>query len=90
MRDMDDKIIYALNNSLPTASIKRKTESNPENNCKELYNALKVSYSGRHKLIQDCILSTAGEVSQLKKQKESSDDPQIEKRFKSELRKVIK
>lgn len=90
MRDLDDKVIYALNNSLPTASIKRRTESSPEDNCKGLYDTLKVSYSGRQKVIQDCILLTAEEVSQLKKQKESSDDSQIEKRFKSEQRKVMK
>lgn len=88
MRDLDDKVIYALNNSLPTASIKARTESNPEANCKGLYDSLKNSYSSRQKVIQDCILLTAEEVSQLRKQNESSDDVQLAKKFKSEQRKV--
>lgn len=89
MRDLDDKVIYALNNSLPTASIKARTESNPEASCKGLFDSLKTSYIQREKLIQDCILQTAEQVSQLKKQRDDSDDPQVEKRFKSEQRKVI-
>lgn len=88
MRDLDDKVIYALNNSLPTSSIKARTESNPGENCKGLYESLAQSYKSREKVIQDCIILTAEQVSLLKKQRESSDDIVIEKKFKTEQRKV--
>ncbi|CRK98850.1 CLUMA_CG012044, isoform A [Clunio marinus] len=88
MRDLDDKVIYALNNSLPTASIKARTDSNPKENCKELYEKLKSSYANREKVIQECIILTAEQVSQLKKQRETNDDTQLDKNFKNEQRKL--
>ena len=88
MRDLDDKVIYALNNSLPTASIKARTDSQPESNCKKLYDSLKSSYFQRDKIIQDCILMTAEQISQLKKQRDNSNDNLVEKKIKSEQRKV--
>lgn len=89
MRDLDDKVIYALNNSLPTASIKARIDADPEKNCKDLYTKLKASYAERARVIQECVILTAEQVSQLKKQREQSDDIQLEKKFKSEQRKVI-
>lgn len=89
MRDLDDKVIYALNMSLPTASIKARTDSNPGDNCKGLYNSLRTSYEQRGKVIQECILLTAEEVSRLKQQRETSGDVQVEQRFKNEQRKVM-
>lgn len=88
MRDIDDRVIYSLNNSLPTASIKARTESNPETNCKGFYDSLRANYANRSKGIQECIVITTAQVNQLKQQSESSNDIQIEKRFKSEQRKV--
>jgi hypothetical protein len=88
MRNLDDKVIYALNNSLPTASIKARTESNPEKNCKSLFDSLASSYASRGKVIQDCILLTAEEVGRLKKLRDEGDDVGVEKKFKSEQRKV--
>lgn len=88
MRDVDDKVIYALNNSLPTASIKARTESNPEKNCKSLFQSLSSNYVSRGKIIQECILLTADEVGRLKKLRDESDDVNVEKKFKSEQRKV--
>ncbi|KAG5681055.1 hypothetical protein PVAND_010521 [Polypedilum vanderplanki] len=89
MRDLDDKIIYSLNTSLPTQSIKERTGENPERNCKELYEKLKVGYDEREKVIKQCILITADQVKELKKQREIElDNSVIEKRFKSEQRKL--
>lgn len=88
MRDVDDKVIYALNNSLPTSSIKSREDSNPETNCKELYERLKSSYVQRNDWIQGCIIVTADELSSLRKQREINDDIQLDKKFKSEQRKV--
>jgi hypothetical protein len=89
MRDMDDKIIYSLNTSLPTESIKLRTGENPGKNCQELYEKLKIGYAERDKVIKQCILITADQVKELKKQKEiESDNTALEKKFKSEQRKV--
>jgi len=88
MRDLDDKVIYALNNSLPTASIRTRTAANPEENCKGLYDSLRVSYFQREKMIQDCIAYTAEEIGRLKHQRDESSDVQVEKRIKSEQRKL--
>lgn len=88
MRDLDDKVIYALNNSLPTATIRTRTAANPEANCKGLYDSLRVSYFQREKMIQDCIEYTAEEIGRLKHQRDESSDIQVEKKFKSEQRKV--
>lgn len=88
MREYDDKVIYTLNNSLPTATIKARTESNAESSCKGIYESLALSYKSREKIIRDCIVLTAEQVSQLKMQRETSDDIQLEKKFKSEQRKV--
>jgi len=88
MRDLDDKVIYALNNSLPTASIQTRTAANPEVNCKGLYDSLRTSYFQREKMIQECITYTAEEISRLKQQRDESSDVQVEKKFKSEQRKL--
>lgn len=90
MRSFDDKLIYALNMSLPTASIKARTDSNPEENCKGLYDSLKISHTDRGKFINDCILVTADQVKNLKTQLDKNDDIKLEKQFKSEQRKVKK
>lgn len=52
MRDLDDKVCIALNNSLPTASIKARIDSDPEANCKVLFDSLKTSYAQRAKVIE--------------------------------------
>jgi hypothetical protein len=89
MRDLDDKIIYTLNMNLPTESIKKRSASDPEKNCKDLYQQLSVQYSEREKIINECILVSADEVKKLKKQHEEDiNNVAIEKKFKSEQRKV--
>lgn len=89
MRDLDDKIIYSLNTSLPTESIKQRTGENPGANCKDLYDRLKLGYAERDKVIKQCILITAEEVKELKKKRETdANDSALEKKFKSEQRKV--
>lgn len=89
MRDLDDKIIYALNISLPTESIKARTSSDPVKNCHELYDKLKYGYDEREKVIKECIKITADEVKSLKQQREKDmDNMALEKKFKSEQRKV--
>jgi hypothetical protein len=89
MRDLDDKIIYALNVSLPTESMKARTSSDPVKNCHDLYDKLKYGYDERDKIIKECIKITAEEVKSLKQQREQDlNNTALEKKFKSEQRKV--
>jgi Caffeine-induced death protein 2 len=89
MRDLDDKIIYALNISLPTESMAKRSSSTPEKNCKDLYEKLSEGRSERERIIQECINVTAEHVRNLKKQRdEDMNNTALEKKFKSEQRKV--
>lgn len=90
MRNFDEKIVYSLNISLPTESIKARTTGSPENSCKELFQHLRKGYLGRQVKINECVLSTVDSVQTLKKEREESiNDVQLEKKFKSEQRKVF-
>lgn len=91
MRDFDEKVVYSLNISLPTESIKARTTVSPDTSCKELFEHLKEGYMGRKTKINECVLSTADTVQTIKKQRdENLNDVQLEKKFKSEQRKVKK
>lgn len=83
MRDIDDKIIYALNTSIPTESF--KGQLNAADMCKDLHGKLTEAHDNRCKLIKNCIAVTADKVKELKTQK---DDANAYKNFKSEQRKV--
>ena len=87
MREVDDKIIYALNTSLPTESFKGQV--NGEKTCSSLFEQLQVAHNQREDALKRCILTTAGTVKELKQQKEKNpDDITLDKNFKSEQRKV--
>lgn len=83
MRDIDDKIIYALNTSIPTESFKGQLSATET--CKDLHGKLTVAHEDRSKLIKNCITVTADKVKELKAQK---DDPSAYKSFRTEQRKV--
>lgn len=87
MRDLDDKIIYALNTSLPTESFKGQIDS--EAKCRDLKGKLDSGYGHRQEVIKNCILVCADNVKQLKeKRDENRDDIAVGKQFKTEQRKV--
>lgn len=87
MRDLDDKIVYALNTSIPTESFKGQLSANEK--CTDLYGKLNSTYDSRNKIIKNCIAVTANRVKDLKSKKEENpDDISIYKNFKSEQRKV--
>lgn len=87
MRDVDDKIIYALNTSIPTESFKGQLSASDK--CTELYGKLNSTYDSRNKIIKNCIAVTANRVKELKTKKEGNpDDINVYKDFKSEQRKV--
>lgn len=87
MRDLDDKIIYALNTSIPTQSFKGQV--NAEATCRDLYTKLQDSHKDREAAIKKCILVTAEGVKQIKEQRDANrDDMMLDKKFKAEQRKA--
>lgn len=87
MRELDDKIIYALNTSIPTESF--KGQISPSQTCEQLYNQLQENYAQREKAITNCIIVAADTVKELKvKRDENRDDISSQQVFKTEQRKV--
>lgn len=87
MRELDDKIIYALNTSIPTESF--KGQLNASQKCTELYGKMNTTYEDRNKLIKNCIDVTANRVKDLHEKKaDNPDDIATYKSFKTEQRKV--
>lgn len=87
MRELDDKIIYALNTSLPTESFKGQLSAT--DTCKDLQSKLTTTYVNRNNVIKNCIAITANRVKELKTQKDNTpEDIGVYKEFKSEQRKV--
>uniref|UniRef100_A0A0C9RJB7 Protein MIX23 n=2 Tax=Endopterygota TaxID=33392 RepID=A0A0C9RJB7_9HYME len=87
MRALDDNIIYMLNTSLPTESFKGQVNS--EKVCTNLFNQLQQVHKSREKKINDCILSSAETLKKLRELRENNrDDVDIDKKFKSEQRKL--
>lgn len=75
MRLIDDKIVYALNTSIPTASFKEKID--PTSKCKELYHQIEETYDLREGAISACIsyhqdkISKSKELQDINTQKQS-------------------
>lgn len=87
MRVLDDKIVYALNTSLPTESFKNKIDASSA--CHDLYDQIQKGNSERENVIKNCIVSTAESVKNLKASKEKNpNDLDILKDLKTEQRKV--
>uniref|UniRef100_A0AAG5D0J7 Protein MIX23 n=1 Tax=Anopheles atroparvus TaxID=41427 RepID=A0AAG5D0J7_ANOAO len=87
MRDLDDKIIYALNTSIPTESFRGQV--NAEVKCRELHDQLESGYNYRQEAIKKCIVLCADTVKTLKdKREENREDVAVNKSFKSEQRKL--
>lgn len=87
MRDIDDKIIYALNTSLPTESFKGQVDR--EKTCRDLYGRLQVGHKQREEAIRSCIMVSADTLKSLREKREANpDDVDVNKNFKSEQRKV--
>ncbi|XP_017122086.1 protein MIX23 [Drosophila elegans] len=89
MRDVDDKIIYALNNALPTESFKGQGQVNTEGTCRDLYSKLQQSHLSRQDSIRSCITISANNLKQLREKREAQpDDVDIDSQFKAEQRKL--
>lgn len=83
MRDMDDKIIYALN-AIPTESFRNQVSS--EATCRELYGNLTKGHTQREEAIKQCILVSANKLQTLKDSRDEGN--QSDREFKSEQRKL--
>ncbi|XP_022119796.2 protein MIX23 [Pieris rapae] len=87
MRILDDKIVYALNTSLPTESFQTKIDATSA--CKDLYEQIQKGHSEREKVIKHCIISSAETVKNLKIAKEQKpDDIDLLRNIKAEQRKL--
>lgn len=88
MRTIDDKIIYALNTSIPTDSFRGQIDATKK--CKELHQQLNKSRSDREEAIKKCLVVAADRVKRLKKDREvNSDDFNLIKKLRSEQTKVM-
>ncbi|KAI1891209.1 hypothetical protein AGOR_G00141430 [Albula goreensis] len=67
MRTIDDRIVHALNTTVPTASFKGKVDATQT--CKELYESLVEAHSSRERAIKTCIAQTSSMVSQLREER---------------------
>ncbi|KAK2585334.1 hypothetical protein KPH14_010015 [Odynerus spinipes] len=83
MRQLDDKIIYMLNTSIPTESFRGQV--NPISKCQELFEEVQNGHIQREKAINKCLVSTKEKVKQLKQQRETQgDDPILIKNLRKE------
>ncbi|XP_064545275.1 protein MIX23 [Drosophila montana] len=86
MRDVDDKIIYALN-ALPTESFKGQVNS--ESTCRDLYSKLQQSHLTRQTNIRNCITLSATTLKKLREKREAQpNDVDTDSQFKAEQRKL--
>ncbi|GLV42171.1 Coiled-coil domain-containing 58 [Carabus blaptoides fortunei] len=72
MRTIDDKIIYALNTSIPTDSFRSQVDAT--STCKKLYENVKSGHEERANAIKKCITVSANKVQNFKHQRENNND----------------
>ncbi|CAG2222341.1 protein MIX23-like [Mytilus edulis] len=72
MRDIDDKIIYELNNTIPTKYFAK--ELNITDQCKSFYEQLDQSHRQRRSMISRCVTEASAHVNERKKEQQSDRD----------------
>ncbi|XP_034173940.2 coiled-coil domain-containing 58 isoform X1 [Osmia lignaria lignaria] len=83
MRQIDDKIIYMLNATIPTESFKSQVD--PTAQCKDLFEQIQSGHKQRELAITKCVNASKEKVKQLKAQKDSgNDNPQLLKSLRKE------
>lgn len=83
MRQFDDKIIYLLNNTIPTESF--KSQIDPTAKCKELYEQIHSGHEKRELAITRCLNLSKEKLRELKAQRENGDEsPQLLKALRKE------
>ncbi|XP_068438208.1 protein MIX23 [Clinocottus analis] len=74
MRSIDDRIVYALNTSVPTVSFSGKVDATQT--CKQLYESMMDAHLTRDKAIKSCIAQTSKEVGQLRERRAKDSENQ--------------
>ncbi|KAK2859499.1 hypothetical protein Q5P01_004119 [Channa striata] len=67
MRTIDDRIVHALNTTVPTVSFSGKVDA--AQTCKQLYESMMEAHLSRDKAIKACIAQTSEVVGQLREER---------------------
>ncbi|KAL7373726.1 hypothetical protein ABVT39_013398 [Epinephelus coioides] len=67
MRTIDDRIVHALNTTVPTVSFSGKVDATQT--CKQLYESMMEAHLTRDKAIKSCIAQTSEVVGQLREER---------------------
>ncbi|XP_071341248.1 protein MIX23 isoform X1 [Trachinotus anak] len=67
MRTIDDRIVHALNTTVPTVSFSGKVDATQT--CKQLYESMMEAHLSRDKAIKTCIAQTSEVVGQLREER---------------------
>ncbi|KAM9337731.1 protein MIX23 [Symphorus nematophorus] len=67
MRTIDDRIVHALNTTVPTVSFSGKVDATQT--CKQLYESMMEAHLSRDKAIKSCIAQTSEVVGQLREER---------------------
>ncbi|CAN9506292.1 unnamed protein product [Ophioblennius macclurei] len=67
MRTIDDRIVHALNTTVPTVSFSGKVDATQT--CKQLYESMLEAHLSRDKAIKACIAQTSEVVGQLREER---------------------
>ncbi|XP_028050131.1 coiled-coil domain-containing protein 58 isoform X3 [Monomorium pharaonis] len=88
MRQIDDKIIYMLNTTIPTESFKAQVD--PTSQCKDLYQQIESEHKQRTQAIVRCVDITKDKVMRLKdlREKDGVGDPTLIKKLRNEQTKL--
>ncbi|XP_076628828.1 coiled-coil domain-containing 58 isoform X1 [Colletes latitarsis] len=83
MRQIDDKIIYMLNTTIPTESFKSQVD--PTATCKDLFEQIQSGHRKRELAITRCLNGTKERVKQLRNQRDNGNEsPQLLKTLRKE------
>lgn len=72
MRQIDDKIIYLLNTTIPTESFKGQVD--PSTKCKDLFKQIQSGHATREIAIKKCLNTAHDRVKVLKEQREAGKE----------------
>ncbi|XP_014213274.1 coiled-coil domain-containing protein 58 [Copidosoma floridanum] len=87
MRQIDDKIIYMLNTTLPTESFKSQTD--PSVTCKDLFQQIQSGHAQREITIKKCLNLVRDRVKDLKGKRDvNGNDPDLLKTLRKEQNKL--
>ncbi|XP_026217577.1 coiled-coil domain-containing protein 58 [Anabas testudineus] len=87
MRTIDDRIVHALNTTVPTVSFSGKVDATQT--CKQLYESMMEAHLSRDKAIKACIAQTSDVVGQLREERaKESENLAIIKQLRKEQTKL--